>query len=616
MAKKLINFNFNGKFCEELSTLAASYPYETTITRYCTTAPSRITKFATETYVAELIANYLEQIHTIHLFVGKTARGEYVCEYKRSESKPIQVCIASLDSKGCFSFKAGLIDEEGLLEQYDSEEHSGYLFVAAMLPVIERNTEATVHMDVLKNYGIDEEFYSEAMCGITSNIYYRLKDELSTEPVKYDKEPKKLTQANIDACDITYVYCGVPSIFNRKEEDSFEEGTASSFGSSTSEIRDMFILDEERILTEEEENRVPILGDWYVVPDWSIKTAKRVRDSRRFRKCVSNILLYGPSGTGKTEGSQAIAAMLGLPYYSISCSADDDKFDLLGSLVPNTSKTSSSDKKPDEICKELGIPTFEDVEFDFEGSFEKLFNKKPTKLDSAYTCYQEISRRLLENSTADDNNDFVFVESELIEAIKKGGFCEIQEANVIKQASVMEVLNPLLANGGENSFIKLQTGEIIHRHPDCILCFTVNRDYEGCNNLQEAVYSRINYIKQVPEPNVEELFTRTSAQTGFNNIGLLKKMATCVYDIHEYCKEKDITSGVCGPRELIDWAQNAILESEDRGEERISEASVIIAAFETILEKVAQNDDDIEDVTVGVFKKHFSPGKVDELKKA
>ena len=65
---------------------------------------------------------------------------------------------------------------------------------------------------------------------------------------------------------------------------------------------------------------------------------------------------------------------------------------------------------------------------------------------------------------------------------------------------------------------------------------------------------------------------------------------------------------------MIDWAQDAILESEERGEDKVSEKSVIAAALETVLEKVAQNEDDIEDVIAGVFNKHFSPSTVNALR--
>ena len=610
MAKKLVSFNFNGDFVPELEALSKSYPLSEVSTTYCTTAPSRMKEYSTDTYLAEAIANYLGSIDTMHLFVGKTAKNEYVAEYRKPDKDETQVCIGTIKD-GKFEFKAGYISETGLLRSYD-DGHKGTMFVMAMFPEIAKDAEAMSLIDILKNYTVADENYSKAMCGLSNNIYYRLKDEKSTSPVRYEQEPKKLSQADIDAAKVSRIFCGEPKVFNRTvptASEDFDEEDISVI--STSSLRDMYQLDEERVLTAEEEARVPDLGDWYVVPEWSMKTAKRIAASKRFRKGISNILLYGPSGTGKTEGSQAISEMLGLPYYTQTCSPDDDKFDILGQLMPNTGKGKTGD--PDEACKALDIPTFSDVENDFKASFIKLFGKEPGKLDSEADCYQEIIRRLLEKNT-NDENDFVYVESELIQAIKHGGFCEIQEANIIKRSSVLEALNPLLANGGKDSFIKLPNGEVITRHPDCVIAFTVNREYEGCNDLQEAVYSRINLIKQIPEPTEDELFSRTKAQTGFDNATLLRKMAKCVVDIHQYCREKDITGGVCGPRELIDWAQDAILESEERGEDKVSEKSVIAAALETVLEKVAQNEDDIEDVIAGVFNKHFSPSTVNALR--
>ncbi len=610
MAKKLISFNFNGDFVPELEALTRSYPLSEVSTKYCTTAPSRMKEYSTDTYLAEAIANYYDSIDTMHLFVAKTDKNQYIAEYRKPDKDDTQVCIADIKA-GEFVFKAGSVSDTGLLRNYE-DGHKGTMFVMAMLPEISKDTEAMSLIDVLKNYPVDDENYSKAMCGLSNHIYYRVKDEKSTFPIRYEQEPKKLTQADIDAVKIGKIFCGEPQVFDSSKAmpDTYDEEESYTV-SSSADLRDMYPIDEKRILSEEEEKRVPDLGEWYVVPEWSIKTARRIAASKRFRKGISNILLYGPSGTGKTEGSQAIAEMLGLPYYSITCSADDDKFDLIGQLIPNTGKGKA--ENPDEACRELDIPTFSDVENDFKMAFTRLFGKEPGKLDSESDAYQEITRRLLEKEN-NDENDFVYVESELIQAIKNGGFCEIQEANIIKRSSVMEALNPLLANSGKDSFIKLPTGEVIRRHPDCVIAFTVNRDYEGCNDIQEAVYSRINLIKEIPQPSEDELFERTKAQTGFNNVTLLKKMAKTVVDIHQYCREKDITGGVCGPRELIDWAQDAILESEERGEDRISENAVITAALETILEKVAQNEDDIEDVITGVFNKQFSPSVVNAIR--
>ncbi len=96
MAKKLVSFNFNGDFVPELEALSKSYPLSEVSTKYCTTAPSRIKEYSTDTYLAEAIANYLGTISTMHLFVGKTAKNEYVAEYRKPDKDETQICIGTI----------------------------------------------------------------------------------------------------------------------------------------------------------------------------------------------------------------------------------------------------------------------------------------------------------------------------------------------------------------------------------------------------------------------------------------------------------------------------------------------------------------------------------------
>ena len=44
-------------------------------------------------------------------------------------------------------------------------------------------------------------------------------------------------------------------------------------------------------------------------------------------------MLYGPSGTGKTEMVQYLGYKLGLPVTTFSCSANTDEYDLLGKPI-------------------------------------------------------------------------------------------------------------------------------------------------------------------------------------------------------------------------------------------------------------------------------------------
>ena len=57
---------------------------------------------------------------------------------------------------------------------------------------------------------------------------------------------------------------------------------------------------------------------------------------------------------------------------------------------------------------------------------------------------------------------------------------EIQEPTVIKDAGTLVKLNGALDDCKQ---IELSTGEIIHRHPNCIVVMTTNMDYDGCKSL-------------------------------------------------------------------------------------------------------------------------------------
>ena len=51
---------------------------------------------------------------------------------------------------------------------------------------------------------------------------------------------------------------------------------------------------------------------------------------------------------------------------------------------------------------------------------------------------------------------------------------------------VVPALNPAMDS---TQSITLPTGEVIHRHPDCIIVGTTNVDLEGCRNMNRATRS-------------------------------------------------------------------------------------------------------------------------------
>ena len=598
MAKRLISFNFNTDGPTELNRLKPEYPITTVDSKYRDTKAEIL---RTDMLLAEEIAQYYGKINTHHLCVAEYDNG-YVCELSKA-GKPTQICIASRDGNR-FNLFAGEIEDTGLLCSY-GPGHKGSVFLMALFPFLIEEAEADSYCRTIEGSNIGDSVFSQAMCGISNNLYYRYKSETNFPALA---DPEKITQKMIDTVKVKDIFCGKPKIFSR-DISPVKRKVKKEKTENPEKIRNKYQYDPSWILTPEEEKRVPEFGKWFVVPEIANEIAQKIQLAKRFRTPINTILLYGPSGTGKTEMCKAIAAELGLPYYSICPGTDADKIDLTDAFVPNTE---DDNEDINTKCKRLGIPTYEDVEFNYEAAFEQLFGRKPDKLDKPADAYKAISERLLCGSNT--GKDFLHVETELVKCFRDGGLCEIQEADVIKRASVLTILNPILNGMGKNDFIQLANGEILRRNKNCVVIFTTNHNYEGCNNLQQSIYSRISLKREIKLPTAETLYSRCKADTGFTEDILLRKMATITVMIHNYLIEKDITSGVCGPRELTDWAIDTILTAEIAGE-KINERHAVQAGLETIIEAVAQDPDDREDVITAIFKKQFSVSMVDDIAK-
>lgn len=95
------------------------------------------------------------------------------------------------------------------------------------------------------------------------------------------------------------------------------------------------ILSPDRQLTEEEQSLV-----WKKPPSHIESEAEKriyeeiVRNWNRGEMKIANILLEGDAGSGKTQLAKALSADFGLPYTKVTCFADMDKSDILGSILP------------------------------------------------------------------------------------------------------------------------------------------------------------------------------------------------------------------------------------------------------------------------------------------
>ncbi len=255
-----------------------------------------------------------------------------------------------------------------------------------------------------------------------------------------------------------------------------------------------------------------------------------------------NFLFTGEAGTGKSTASGQIARVLGVPRRILTCSKGMEEFRITQRLIPNPKKVSEADA------------------------------------------------------------DFVYVDSEIVEAFKNGGIIEVQEANTLREG-VITALNAALDDSGE---LHLYDGSIIKRHPNCIFIFSMNVGYEGTRNMNQSFLSRCSFKEEFTLPERKVLVKRIVDKYQIDN-ELAKDMVQAFMDVRTALQESGDTDGVCSYRELVAWVETLKANEEIRKiVPTAPELSVYDAAQRTIVPSAAPKDMDLRAELSGVVAKTFS----------
>lgn len=251
------------------------------------------------------------------------------------------------------------------------------------------------------------------------------------------------------------------------------------------------LLSANRQLTEAEKRLVWKKPLSHIESDAEIRICTEIKRNWNSKEMkITNILLEGDAGSGKTQLAKALSANFGLPYTKITCFADMDKSDVIGSILPVLSEDGHS--------------------------------------------AEEVS--------------YQFYPSEIIRAYEKGWLLEIQEPTVIRDAAVLMALNSALEPDGS---INLPT-RVVHRHPDFIAVITTNRGYNGCRPLNEALRDRIQHTEKMDLPPKAVMMERAKAKTGYLNERVLSLLADAIITLDETAKANAI-KGVAGMRSYLFW---------------------------------------------------------------
>lgn len=252
---------------------------------------------------------------------------------------------------------------------------------------------------------------------------------------------------------------------------------------------------------------------------------------------ISNVLLEGDAGSGKTQLAKALSHDLQLPYTKVTCFADMDKSDVFGALLP---VVDSSQEEDQELFEAIYQTETLDAVLQL---IQQHYGLTP---EGAKRKLAQLVQRIEENQ--ESSLHYNYYPSEIVRAIEKGYLLEIQEPTVIRDASVLVALNSALE---PNGLLNLPTG-VIRRHPDCVIVITTNRNYQGNRPLNESLRDRMQHAEKMDLPDLGVMVERAISKTSVNEPELLHKMAEIIRLLDQTAKANAI-KGVAGMRSYFYW---------------------------------------------------------------
>ena len=422
------------------------------------------------------------------------------------------------------------------LSAYMIESHRQGRFNNKLAEIISMHLQ-----DAVDAFGSDDEKFVMAVRCLDNDIYQVFAqdssavDALPFIATKVERaEYKMLTDEEIQVNDMVG-----SSVFLTGEKVATSKGTVIVNKKTTKELAGKFKLNPSRVLTEEEEKLIP--GDSIddLVPNGMVvDEASLIAKSSFFR----NVMWTGATGTGKSTSAAMLAKMLDIPYVFMTMNDQTLSSDLLVSILPATDAA-----KAEVDALKASLPTPTAIALDPVDAYKQITGKikedvtEQDCMDAMSAKYEELFSK---------SNGFVKVESPFIQAFKNGWLIEVQEANTCAKSGTLVALNSALDSCAQ---IITPYGEVIKRHPDCVVVMTANIGYAGRRPMDESIISRMHLCGEFELPEEDQFVKDLMNITGCKDEDIVKKMVKVMYGMQKVLEDNSYSKDYAGQREVICW---------------------------------------------------------------
>lgn len=153
-----------------------------------------------------------------------------------------------------------------------------------------------------------------------------------------------------------------------------------------------------------------------------------------------------------------------------------------------------------------------------------------------------------------EGDKIIFKESYVTKAIRDGGAVVFEEINFAKPAH-LAFLNSLL---DDNGFVRLDNGDMVHRHKNFRFFATMNLGYFGTKELNQALYNRFHTIIEIASLS-DESIKRMLISRVPDCEAYIDKLLGVYHKLKKKIEQEELDV-VISPRNLENWARLAKYE--------------------------------------------------------